>query len=189
MKYLRGASATSSGTSRRAVRARCRPWRTPRLTWGSCSGARRDLPSRTAVNPRSRVEVRDVASNRVLYSRMITIGRGRGGLFFSPDGRRLAVPGCCRPGSPIEVWDAGSGERELSVAVDGYAASLAFAAHRSRWGRTRSTPSRSHRTAAFSRPTRASRRLRYGTSHRATVLSLTCRWAGPARRSRRRVRG
>ena len=70
--------------------------------------------------------MRDVASNRVLYSRTVTIGRGRGGLFFSPDGRRLAVPGCCRPGSPIEVWDARSGERELSVAVDGYAANLAF---------------------------------------------------------------
>jgi WD40 repeat protein len=39
---------------------------------------------------------------------------------------RLAVLGCCRPGSPIEVWDARSGERELSAAVDGYAASLAF---------------------------------------------------------------
>ena len=52
--------------------------------------------------------------------------QGRGGLFFSPDGRRLAVPGCCEPGSPIEVWDARSGKRELSVAVDGYAANLAF---------------------------------------------------------------
>ena len=92
----------------------------------SPDGRRLAVQQRTAVNPRSRVEVRDVASNRVLYSRMITIGRGRGGLFFSPDGRRLAVPGCCRPGSPIEVWDARSGERELSVAVDGYAASLAF---------------------------------------------------------------
>ena len=92
----------------------------------SPDGRRLAVQQRTAVNPRSRVEVRDVASNRVLYSRMITIGRGRGGLFFSPDGRRLAVPGCCRPGSPIEVWDARSGERELSVAIDGYAASLAF---------------------------------------------------------------
>ena len=84
------------------------------------------MQSRTAVKPGSRVEVRDVASNRVLYSRMITIDRGRGGLFFSPDGRRLAALGCCRSGSPIEVWDARSGERELSVVVDGYAASLAF---------------------------------------------------------------
>ena len=92
----------------------------------SPDGRRLAVQSRTAVNPRSRVEVRDVASNRVLYSRMITIDRGRGGLFFSPDGRRLAVPGCCRPGSPIEVWDARSGERELSVAVDGYAATVAF---------------------------------------------------------------
>ena len=92
----------------------------------SPDGGRLAVQSRTAVNPRSRVEVRDVASNRVLYSRMITIDRGRGGLFFSPDGRRLAVPGCCRPGSPIEVWDARSGARELSVAVDGYAATVAF---------------------------------------------------------------
>jgi WD40 repeat protein len=33
---------------------------------------------------------------------------------------------CCRPGSPIELWDARSGKRELSVPVDGYATSLAF---------------------------------------------------------------
>jgi WD40 repeat protein/class 3 adenylate cyclase/tRNA A-37 threonylcarbamoyl transferase component Bud32 len=92
----------------------------------SPDGRRLAVQQRNAVNPRSRVQVRDVASNRVLYSRMITIGRGRGGLFFSPDGRTLAVPGCCRPGSPIEVWDARSGKRELSAAVDGYAANLAF---------------------------------------------------------------
>jgi WD40 repeat protein/class 3 adenylate cyclase len=92
----------------------------------SPDGRRLAVQTRTAVSPRSRVEVRDVASNRVLYSRMITIERGRGGLFFSPDGRRLVTPGCCRPGSPIEVWDARSGKRELSVAVGGYAAGLAF---------------------------------------------------------------
>ena len=92
----------------------------------SPDGHRLAVQSRTIDKPGSRVEVRDVASNRVLYSRMITLDRGRGGVFFSPDGRRLAAPGCCRPGSPIEVWDAVSGERELSVAVDGYAASLAF---------------------------------------------------------------
>jgi WD40 repeat protein len=92
----------------------------------SPDGRRLAVQLRTADRPLSRVEVRDVASNRVLYSRMITIDRGRGGVFFSPDGRRLAVPGCCRPGSPIEVWDARSGKRELSVAVDGYAANLAF---------------------------------------------------------------
>jgi WD40 repeat protein len=84
------------------------------------------VQTRTAISPQSRVEVREVASNRVLYSRTVTIDRGRGGLFFSPDARRLAVLGCCRSGSPIEVWDARSGERKLSVALDGYAASLAF---------------------------------------------------------------
>jgi WD40 repeat protein/class 3 adenylate cyclase/tRNA A-37 threonylcarbamoyl transferase component Bud32 len=92
----------------------------------SPDGNRLAVQTRTAVSPRSRVEVRDVASNRVLYSRTVTIDRGRGGLYFSPDGRRLAVLGCCRPGSPIDVWDARSGDRKLSVAVDGYAASLAF---------------------------------------------------------------
>jgi WD40 repeat protein len=92
----------------------------------SPDGHRLAVQSRTIDKPGSRVEVRDLASNRVLYSRMITLDRGRGGVFFSPDGRRLAAPGCCRPGSPIEVWDARSGERELSVAVDGSAASLAF---------------------------------------------------------------
>jgi WD40 repeat protein len=92
----------------------------------SPDGRRLAVQSRTAVNPRSYVEVRDVASNRVLYSRMITIDRGRGGLFFSPDGRRLAVPHCCEPGAPIELWDARTGERALSLSVDGYAAGLAF---------------------------------------------------------------
>jgi WD40 repeat protein len=92
----------------------------------SPDGRRLAVQMRTADRPRSRVEVRDVASNRVLYSRTITIERGRGGLFFSPDGRRLSAPGCCRPGSPIEVWDARSGKRELSVAVGGYAAGVAF---------------------------------------------------------------
>jgi WD40 repeat protein len=92
----------------------------------SPDGRRLAVQTRTAVSPRSRIEVRDVASNRVLYSRTIAIDRGRGGLFFSPDGRRLATPGCCGPGSPIEVWDARSGKRELNVAVDGYATSLAF---------------------------------------------------------------
>jgi len=89
-------------------------------------GRRLAVQTRNAVSPLSRVEVRDVASDRVLYSRTTTIDRGRGGLFFSPDGRRLAVLICCRPGSPIEVWDARSGKRELSVPVDGHATSLAF---------------------------------------------------------------
>jgi WD40 repeat protein len=92
----------------------------------SPDGRRLAVQTRTAVSPRSRVEVRDVASNRVLYSRTVTIDRGRGGLFFSPDGRRLAVPHCCEPGAPIELWDARTGERALSLSVDGYAASLAF---------------------------------------------------------------
>jgi WD40 repeat protein/class 3 adenylate cyclase/tRNA A-37 threonylcarbamoyl transferase component Bud32/energy-coupling factor transporter ATP-binding protein EcfA2 len=92
----------------------------------SPDGRRLAAQSRTVDKPGSRVEVRDVASNRVLWSRRLTIDRGRGGVFFSPDGRRLAAPGCCRPGSPIEIWNARSGERELSVAVDGYAAGLAF---------------------------------------------------------------
>jgi WD40 repeat protein/class 3 adenylate cyclase/tRNA A-37 threonylcarbamoyl transferase component Bud32 len=92
----------------------------------SPDGRRLAVQTRTAVSPRSRVEVRDVASNHVLYSRMITIERGRGGVFFSPDGRMLATPGCCRPGSPIEVWDARSGKRELSMRVGGYGAGVAF---------------------------------------------------------------
>jgi WD40 repeat protein/class 3 adenylate cyclase/tRNA A-37 threonylcarbamoyl transferase component Bud32/energy-coupling factor transporter ATP-binding protein EcfA2 len=82
--------------------------------------------TRNAISPLARVEVRDVASNRVLYVRTTRIDRGRGGLFFSPDGRRLAVLICCRPGSPIEVWDARTGKRQLSVSVDGYATSLDF---------------------------------------------------------------
>jgi WD40 repeat protein/energy-coupling factor transporter ATP-binding protein EcfA2 len=92
----------------------------------SPDGRRLAVQTRRPTAAWSRVEVRDVDSNRVLYSRMITIERGRGGLFFSPDSRRLAAPGCCGPRSPIEVWDARSGKRELTMAVGGYASSLAF---------------------------------------------------------------
>jgi WD40 repeat protein len=106
-----------------------RSLRFPRPVWWvaiSPDGRRLAVQMRNAISPRSRVEVIDVASNRVLYSRTTAIDRGRGGLFFSPDGRRLAVVICCRRGSPIELWDARTGKRELSVPLDGYATSLDF---------------------------------------------------------------
>jgi WD40 repeat protein/class 3 adenylate cyclase/energy-coupling factor transporter ATP-binding protein EcfA2 len=73
---------------------------------------------------RSRVEVREISSNRKLYSRAVR--NGYGGLYFSPDGRRLAALGCCQSGSTVVVWNARSGKEEFSPRVDGLARSIAF---------------------------------------------------------------
>jgi WD40 repeat protein len=75
-------------------------------------------------SPDARVEVRDLAADEVLYSRPVP--HGRGSLYFSPDGERLAAVGCCQDGSTVEVWDARSGAKEYSPELDGLANSLSF---------------------------------------------------------------
>jgi WD40 repeat protein len=72
----------------------------------------------------SSVEVREVDSGEVLY--VDTVPNGSGGVSFSPDGRRLAVLGCCQPESTVEVWDARSGEELFSPDAGGRANSIAF---------------------------------------------------------------
>jgi WD40 repeat protein/class 3 adenylate cyclase/tRNA A-37 threonylcarbamoyl transferase component Bud32/energy-coupling factor transporter ATP-binding protein EcfA2 len=72
----------------------------------------------------SRVEVRDLASARVLFTRVVR--HGHGGLYFSPNGRTLAALGCCDGGSTIEVWDARSGKPAFSPRVSGQATTFAF---------------------------------------------------------------
>jgi WD40 repeat protein/class 3 adenylate cyclase len=72
----------------------------------------------------SSVEVRELDSGEVLY--VGTVPNGKGGVSFSPDGRRLAVLGCCQPESTIEVWDARSGEELFSPDAGGQANSIAF---------------------------------------------------------------
>ncbi len=75
-------------------------------------------------SPDSRVQVRDIASGQILYTRVVP--HGKGGLYFSPGGRELAALGCCESGSSIEVWDAHSGVELFSPHVDGHATSIAF---------------------------------------------------------------
>jgi WD40 repeat protein/class 3 adenylate cyclase len=72
----------------------------------------------------SRVEVRDLASKKVLFRRRVR--NGKGGLEFSPDDRALAALGCCEGGSTIEVWDARSGAELFSTGARGHATSIAF---------------------------------------------------------------
>jgi WD40 repeat protein len=72
----------------------------------------------------SRVEVRDLASARVLFARVVR--HGHGALYFSPDGRRLAALGCCERGSTIAVLDARSGRTVFSPRVRGQATTIAF---------------------------------------------------------------
>ena len=75
-------------------------------------------------SPASRVEVRDLTAGKTLYSRRVP--HGRGSLYFSPDGERLAAVGCCQNGSTVAVWDARSGAKEYSPRVDGLANSASF---------------------------------------------------------------
>jgi WD40 repeat protein/class 3 adenylate cyclase/energy-coupling factor transporter ATP-binding protein EcfA2 len=82
------------------------------------------LQTQAAGHSSSRVEVRDVASGQLLYRR--NVSNGKGGLEFSPDGRKLAALGCCEPGSTIEVWSARSGKDLFSPRVSGHATSIAF---------------------------------------------------------------
>lgn len=74
----------------------------------------------------STVEVRDLATEELLYSRGARYGAG--GVYFSPDGRALAALGCCEPGSTVEVWDARSGADLFSPRLDGHVDSIAFSA-------------------------------------------------------------
>jgi WD40 repeat protein len=76
----------------------------------------------------STVEVRKVDSGEVAFSKRVPYGKGM--VFFSPDGRRLAALGCggaaCEGDSTIEVWDARSGADLFSPHVDGLTSSIAF---------------------------------------------------------------
>ena len=60
----------------------------------------------------------------MLYSRRLASGTDRGGLSFSPDGRKLAALGCCEHGSVIEVLAARSGAKVFDH--HGLASAIAF---------------------------------------------------------------
>ena len=72
----------------------------------------------------SRVEVRDPSTGAVLYHRAVP--HGKGGVEFSPDGRKLAAVGCCDHGSTIRVWVARSGAELFRPRVAGHAVAIAF---------------------------------------------------------------
>jgi len=97
-----------------------------RVWWAAASPDGKLLALQTQAPGRSssRVEVRDVASGNVLYRR--TVPNGKGGLDFSPDGRKLAALGCCEPDSTVKVWAAPSGRELFSPRVDGHATAIAF---------------------------------------------------------------
>jgi WD40 repeat protein len=82
------------------------------------------VQAQSAGRSGSRVEVRDLPSGTMIYRRPVP--NGKGGLEFSPDGRKLAALGCCEPGSTIEVWSARSGKELFGPRVAGHATSIAF---------------------------------------------------------------
>jgi WD40 repeat protein len=65
--------------------------------------------------PDTRVEVRDLASGRTLYTR--TVRSGPGGIAFSGDGGSLVASGCCDDGSTLAGWDARTGAERFRRAV------------------------------------------------------------------------
>jgi WD40 repeat protein/class 3 adenylate cyclase/energy-coupling factor transporter ATP-binding protein EcfA2 len=74
----------------------------------------------------TKVEVRDLSSEKLLYSHRVPYGTG--GVVFSADGRALAALGCCQPDSSIVVWNARSGAELFTPHADGKANSIAFSA-------------------------------------------------------------
>ena len=90
----------------------------------SPDGKRLAAQTHAEGRPGSRVELRELASGRTLYSKVVP--HGPGGLYFSPDGGRLAALGCCEQGSRIDVWDAPSGKNEFHPRVAGDARAIAF---------------------------------------------------------------
>jgi WD40 repeat protein len=97
-----------------------------RVWWAAASpeGRLLGLQTQAAGHSSSSVDVREVASGRLLYRR--NVPNGKGGLEFSPDGRKLAALGCCEPGSTVKVWSARSGKELFSPRVAGHATSIAF---------------------------------------------------------------
>ena len=109
------------------ARAVVRTLRFPDPVWRvavSPDGRRMAVQTQAHGSPDSRVQVRELGSGRVLFSRPVRYGHG--GLDFSPDGHSLAALGCCEPGSAIEVWDARSGKEVFSPRVAGHATGIAF---------------------------------------------------------------
>ncbi|TML32130.1 MAG: hypothetical protein E6G29_13450, partial [Actinobacteria bacterium] len=130
----------------------------------------------------AKVEVRDLSSEKLLYSHRVRYGAG--GVYFSPDGRALAALGCCEPDSSIVVWNARSGAELFRTggSCSGTPATASSSDRRSRWRPASSIRSVSRRTAACSWPARVTRRRPCWTSDRVSL------WGMPSPMNRRRSR-
>jgi WD40 repeat protein len=71
----------------------------------------------------AQVEVRELASGAMLFTR--TIRGGAGDLQFSRDGRTLFALGCCRGGSTVAAWDARTGAPRFERTQEDHMTALA----------------------------------------------------------------
>jgi WD40 repeat protein/class 3 adenylate cyclase len=80
--------------------------------WGALSpdGRLLAVQTQTDQSPTARVQVRRVDGGQPLWTHELQDGTG--GLYFSPDGRKVAALGCCTSRSTVASWNARTG-REL----------------------------------------------------------------------------
>jgi len=80
--------------------------------WGAVSpnGRLLAVQTQTEQSPTARVQVRPIDGGKPLWTHHLQDGTG--GLYFSPDGRKVAALGCCTSRSTVATWDARTG-REL----------------------------------------------------------------------------
>jgi WD40 repeat protein/class 3 adenylate cyclase/tRNA A-37 threonylcarbamoyl transferase component Bud32 len=83
---------------------------------------------RQAGRQDSHVEVRDLRSDKTLYTRTVRFGLSwaNGGVQFSGDGDMLVATGCCQGGSAVVAWDARSGAQRFDSTVARRATALAI---------------------------------------------------------------
>jgi WD40 repeat protein len=72
----------------------------------------------------AKVEVRDLASGRTLFTRRVR--GGAGGLQFTRDARALVASGCCRGGSTVASWDARTGAVRFDRTTEDHAITFAL---------------------------------------------------------------
>jgi class 3 adenylate cyclase/WD40 repeat protein/tRNA A-37 threonylcarbamoyl transferase component Bud32 len=78
------------------------------------------VQSQSADSSQSRVTVRELASGRTLFTRVVRYGSD--GLAFTGD--ELVAVGCCQPSSTVVAWDAHSGAARFSRALPEHAVAI-----------------------------------------------------------------